>query len=165
MTLWQRNVLLFLAAVTLGLLPLALLRGAQWSGTDTLGMEAVGVIRPDFEPWFESVFSPAEFERYIFGLQALLGMLLLSGGFGWLVARHRVRTGREGREPAIVSGIGGAAIVLAVTLFFVETEFGELQGLISGVQGACLGTLGFFPGYALGRRIVQAVPLPSRRQP
>jgi cobalt/nickel transport protein len=164
MTLWQRNVLLFLAAVALAVLPLAFLQGAQWSGTDTLGMDAVRAIRPDFEPWFESLYSPAALERYFFGLQALLGTLLLSWGFGWLVGRYRVGTGSAGREPAIAAGIGVAAIILAVALFFVETEFGELQGFISGVQGVCLGTLGFLPGYSLGRRTFQAATLPPVRQ-
>ncbi len=163
MALWQRNLLLFLAAVALAVSPLLFLQGAEWSGTDTLGMEAVRSLQPGFEPWFESVFSPGEYERYVFGLQAFLGTLVLAGGLGWLAGRRRVSTG-DGREPVIAGALASAAFILAVSLLFVHTEFGELQGFICGVQGVCLGTLGFFPGYILGRRSAPApAPAPAGR--
>jgi cobalt/nickel transport protein len=151
MALWQRNLLLLLGAVALAVAPLLFLQGAEWSGTDTLGMEAISSLQPGFEPWAESVFSPGAYERYVFGLQALLGMLVLAGGLGWLVGRHRARTG-GGREPVIAAVVATAAVLLAVALLFVQTEFGELQGFICGVQGVGLGTLAFFPGYTVGRR-------------
>ena len=41
---------------------------------------------------------------------------------------------------------------MAIALFFVKTEFGELQATISASQGIGLGLLAFFVGYPLGRR-------------
>ena len=43
----------------------------------------------------------------------------------------------------IVCGIG---LVLAIALFFVQTEFGELQAFITALQGVLIGFLGFFVG-------------------
>ena len=39
---------------------------------------------------------------------------------------------------------------MAIALFFVETEFGELQATISASQGIGLGLLAFFVGYPAG---------------
>lgn len=154
MTLWRRNLLLLILAIALAVVPLAFRRNAEWAGTDTLGMEAIKSIQADYEPWFESLFSAADagVERHLFGLQAFLGTLVVAGALGWMIGRYRARSSVPGRELTIASWVAGVAIVLAMALFFVQTEFAEIEGLISGVQGLCLGLLGFFLGYRRGER-------------
>lgn len=154
MALWQRNLLLLALAITLAIVPLAFLQNAEWAGTDTLGMAAIQDIQADYEPWSESLFSAADagVERHLFGLQAFLGTLIVAGTLGWMIGRFRIRSSAPGRELPLATAVAAVAIVLAVALFFVQTEFAEIEGLISGVQGVCLGLLGFFLGYRLGQR-------------
>jgi cobalt/nickel transport protein len=162
MTIGQRNLLLLLVALliagipalmALGVLP-SLVPDAPWSGGDTQITETVATIQEDYEPWIESLFSPADLgiEPLLFGLQAFIGAALIAGFVGWLVGRRHGQTGVEGserRNAMIVSGIG---IVVFILLFFVQTELGELQAFIAAIQAICLGTLGFFVGYPMGRR-------------
>jgi cobalt/nickel transport protein len=141
------------ALMALGVLP-SLMSDAAWSGGDTLLSETVGTIQEGYEPWVNAFFSPADLgiERYLFGLQALLGALLIAGFVGWLVGRRHAQTGVDGgeRRNAMIIAVGG--IVLALALFFVQTELGELQAFLTALQGVGAGTLGFFAGYPLGRR-------------
>jgi cobalt/nickel transport protein len=152
MTLWQRNLLLALIALLLAATPLLFLQGAEWGGADTQSVEAIQELQSDYEPWFESVFSPEDMERYVFGLQALIGTLLVVGAVGWMMGRYRAQHGGGGRELTVAGAGAAVAVVVGIVLFFVQTEFGELQAFISALQGLCFGVLGFFPGYQLGRR-------------
>jgi cobalt/nickel transport protein len=152
MKLWQRNVVLGVLVVLLIGMPLFFIQGAEWGGADTLSTEAVQELQPDYQPWFESIFSPEENERYFFGFQALLGSLFLSGALGWMIGRYRARTGTEGHERNVATIIVAVAVVIGLALFLVTTEFGELQAFISALQGVAFGLLGFFLGYPLGQR-------------
>ena len=69
-------------------------------GHGRLGTEAIQELAPDYEPWFNSVFSAADagIEHYFFGFQALLGSLVLTGIVGWLVGRYRGMTGTHSPE-------------------------------------------------------------------
>jgi len=155
MKLWVRNVLLALVALGLVAVPLLLTQGAEWGATDGRNTEAIQELRPDYQPWFQPFFRSDELglERYMFGLQALLGSLILSACLGWVIGRYRGRQGSDGasdrRTAMIVCGVG---IVIALGLFFVQTEFGELQAFMSAVQGVLIGFLGFFVGYPVGMR-------------
>src|SRR5215204_527981 len=147
MKLWVRNVLLALVALGLVAVPLLFTQGAEWGATDGLNTEAIQELQPDYEPWFQPFFSAADagMEQPLFGLQALLGSLGLSAALGWLMGRYRGRRGESGdsdrRTALIICGLG---IVVAVGLFFVETEFGELQAFKAAVQGVLFGLLGYF---------------------
>jgi cobalt/nickel transport protein len=152
MSLWQRNVLLMVVVVLLAVGPLVFLRGAEWGGADMQSMEAIQEIQRDYQPWFSPIYSPEDMERWFFGLQALIGMLAVSAFVGWLVGRHRAQTGTEGNERRVAAVLATAGVVIAVALFFVETEFGEIQAFISAVQGLGLGLPGFFAGYPAGKR-------------
>jgi cobalt/nickel transport protein len=155
MKLWVRNVLLALLALGIVIIPLFFIQGAEWGATDGRNTEAIQELQPDYEPWFESFFRSSELglERYMFGLQALLGSFILAACLGWLIGRYRGRQGASGdsdrKTAMIVCGVG---IVVATALLFVQTEFGELQAFITAVQGVLLGFLGFFAGYPLGMR-------------
>lgn len=154
MSLWVRNLLLAVLVVALVALPLLFVQGAEWGATDSLNTEAIGELQPDYQPWFEPLFSAADagVEHYLFGLQALLGSLVLSGIVGWLIGRYRGMTGTAAPERRGATIVIGVALVLAVLLFFVNTEFGELQAFILAVQGVLVGLLGFFIGYPIGER-------------
>ena len=155
MKLWVRNVLLLVLALGLVVIPLFFIQGAEWGATDGRNTEAIQELQPDYQPWFESLFRSSELglERYMFGLQALLGSFILSACLGWLVGRYRGRQGASGdsdrRTAMIVCGVG---IVVAIALLFVQTEFGELQAFITAIQGVLLGMLGYFAGYPFGHR-------------
>lgn len=152
MKLWQRNLLLAVLAVGLVVIPLAFVQGAEWGGADTQTVDMIKEIRGDYEPWFQSLFAPEDMERYFFGLQALLGTAVLAAAMGWMIGRQQSRGASQGRELRIAGVVIAVAIAAAGALFFVRTEFGEIQALISALQGVCLGLLGFFAGHALGRR-------------
>jgi cobalt/nickel transport protein len=160
MTLGQRNLLLLVLVLLLAGIPAAFALGwlpsplpdAAWSGGDTQLTETVGTLQEDYQPWFESLFSPGDYERYLFGFQAFLGALALSGFLGWMIGRRQALTGEEGSERQLATVVAAVGIVLFVVLFFVETELGELQAFFSALQGIGLGTLGYFAGYAIGRR-------------
>ena len=153
-----RNWLLAAVVILLVLVPLAyrgwIADGTEWGGADMQGAAAVEQLAGEgFEAWFEPIYSPEDLERYYFGLQALLGTLLVAGFVGWLLGRSRARNGiSSGTDLAIAGGLSALGIIMAVALFFVETEFGELQATISASQGIGLGLLAFFIGYPLGRR-------------
>jgi cobalt/nickel transport protein len=160
MSLWVKNLLLALLLVALIAVPLYLVQGAEWGATDGLNTEAIQELQPDYEPWFAPLFSAADagIERYMFGLQALLGSLVLSGIVGWLIGRYRGMTGTPSPERRLAWIIIGGGLVITVLLLFVTTEFGELQAFIAALQGVLIGFLGFFIGFPLGERYGKAHP-------
>src|SRR4051812_19004173 len=166
MKLWVRNLLLAVAALALVVVPLFFIEGAEWGATDGRNTEAIQELQPDYQPWFSSVFNPGELgiERYMFGLQALLGSLALSAALGWLIGRSRGRQGGSGEsDRRTAMYVCGAGLVVAVGLLFVHTEFGELQAFISAVQGVLVGFLGFFIGYPMGMRQGAGAPAQNAR--
>ncbi len=154
----RRNWLLALLVLLLVAVPLAyrgwLAEGTEWGGADMQGAAAVEELAgEDFVPWFDPIYSPEDLERYYFGLQALLGTLLVAGIVGWILGRSRARHGIAGSSDMTIAGVLCAVgVLLGVALFFVETEFGELQATITASQGIGFGLLAFFIGYPLGRR-------------
>ena len=86
----RRNWLLAVILILLVVVPLAyrgwVAEGTEWGGADMQGVAAVEELAgEDFEPWFEPIFSPNDLERYLFGLQALLGTLFVAGIVGWIL--------------------------------------------------------------------------------
>ena len=159
----RRNWLLTAIVILLVVVPLAyrgwIAEGTEWGGADMQGVAAVEELAgEDFVPWFNPIYSPEDLERYFFGLQALLGTLLVAGIVGWILGRSRARHGMEsGTDLAMAGLLCAIGVALAVGLLFVETDFGELQATISASQGIGLGLLAFFIGYPLGRRAGAAV--------
>jgi|GEM_PF-3782975 len=157
MSLWKRNLLLGLLVVVLALLPLALHQGAEWRGADDRSTEAIQEVDTSYQPWFDHLFNPGDLgiERYMFGLQALLGAAFTFGTIGWFVGRRRALVGGDPvADRRAAFAVLAVAAVVFVALFFVQTEAIELQDLISAVQGVCVGFLAFFAGYPRGRRSV-----------
>ena len=162
MTIGQRNILLLVLAAVLAGVPTLMALGVlpnivadpQWAGGDGLISETAAELNPDYEPWFTPLFSPADLgiEPIMFGLQGLLGSLLASGFFGWLVGRRNARDGVEGTERRTAMIVSAVGILVAIGLLFVQTDLGELQAFIAALQGVAIGTLAFFVGYPMGRR-------------
>lgn len=152
MALWQRNTLLILLALLIAVIPLAFAQNAEWGGADKLSVEAIQELQSDYEPWFESVFSPGENERYFFGFQALLGAAIVTACIGWLMGYRRGQLRQESRDLMIAGVLCTVTVIVAIALFFVETEFGEIQAFLSAMQGVLIGLAGFFIGYPMGKR-------------
>jgi cobalt/nickel transport protein len=47
-------------------------------GTDDQAQSMIGRIRPDYQPWFGSIFDPGEKEEWLFALQAAIGVGVFS---------------------------------------------------------------------------------------
>lgn len=83
------NLLLMLGAIALIAGPLLLVRIPEgeegWAGADAQAEGVIAALAPDYEPWFQPLFTPAsgEVESMLFALQAALG----AGGLGFLAGR------------------------------------------------------------------------------
>jgi cobalt/nickel transport protein len=84
------NALLLAAAILLAAAPFARhgWSAREFSGTDDQAEAAIRQVRPDYEPWFRSLFEPGEgAEQRLFALQALGG----AGALGYCLFRLRAR--------------------------------------------------------------------------
>jgi cobalt/nickel transport protein len=93
----QGNWWLVLGVIALAILPLIFVRG-EYGGADGEAEEAIGEIRPDYEPWFSSVIElpSGEIESLLFVSQAAIGAGLVGYTIGWYKGR---RQGSERRDP------------------------------------------------------------------
>lgn len=90
----MKNTLLLLAALTLLAAPLVLYGGgaSEFAGTDDQAEAKIREVRPDYQPWFRSLFEPDETsERLLFNLQAVGGLTVL--GYCLFKLRQRNRAG------------------------------------------------------------------------
>jgi cobalt/nickel transport protein len=170
MRLWQRNLLLGILVVVLAAVPLFFLRGAEWKGADDRGMSAISEVDATFQPWFGHVFDPSALgiERYMFGLQTLIGSAVVTFAIGWLAGRRRVQAGGDapgaapGRELAVARAVAVAAVAVFLLLFVPRPQSGELQDLVTSLQALCVGYFAFFLGYPLGQKAAPAGASPAR---
>lgn len=90
MKLWQKNLLLLLLAVLICVVPLAVVKG-EYSGADDQAESVITEIKPDYEPWFTSIYEPpsGEIESLLFALQAAIGAGVIGFGFGKLSERNK----------------------------------------------------------------------------
>ncbi|MDP8306525.1 MAG: energy-coupling factor ABC transporter substrate-binding protein [Candidatus Chlorobium antarcticum] len=91
------NPILILIVVGLAVFPLMTMKDAEFAGADGQAEEAITVINPQYEPWFESFWSPpgGEIESMLFSLQAALGAGVLGYGIGFLKAKHEEKRERS----------------------------------------------------------------------
>jgi cobalt/nickel transport protein len=137
-----RNVVLLAIVMLLAGLALVMRDTNQFRGADDQSTEAIGEIAPDHSPWAEPVFDPADFERYVFGLQSLIGAGVVAFSLGWLSARHdRQGQGTTNVFPRGVRVVVVIGLVATFALSFVDTDNGELQAFTSALQGIGLATL------------------------
>ncbi len=90
MKLWKKNLLLLLLALLICVVPLAIVQG-EYGGADDQAESVISEIKPDYEPWFKSIYEPpsGEIESLLFALQASIGGLIIGFGFGKLSERYK----------------------------------------------------------------------------
>ncbi|HSH79695.1 MAG TPA: energy-coupling factor ABC transporter substrate-binding protein [Herpetosiphonaceae bacterium] len=83
------NLLLLALVVALVVVPLLVLEGATFGGTDAQAQHMVGQIAPGFQPWASPIIRlpGPEIESLLFALQAALG----AGTIGYVVGRWHGR--------------------------------------------------------------------------
>ncbi len=90
----KNNIILLIAAALILILPLYLhhsKENIEFAGADTQAEAVIQEIRPDYQPWFESLWSPpsGEIESMLFAMQAAAGAGLFCFGLGWMMARSK----------------------------------------------------------------------------
>ena len=58
MALWKKNLILSIIVIALAVLPLVVLKNAEFAGADGLAETAITEINPDYKPWFSSIYEP-----------------------------------------------------------------------------------------------------------
>lgn len=93
MNIAQKNMILFLLIVVLVAVPFIIQQGAEFGGADGRAEEIIGEVRPDYQPWFASLWEPpsSEVESFLFAVQAALGSGFVCYYLGYL-------KGKAGRE-------------------------------------------------------------------
>jgi cobalt/nickel transport protein len=76
--------------------PLFLIKGAQFEGSDGAGSDMVEEIAENYEPWFTPVLEtliggelPGEMETLFFCIQTGIGVGIIAYCFGYLVSRKK----------------------------------------------------------------------------
>lgn len=92
----SKNWLLIGGVVALTLLPLFVVKDGKFGGADDQGKEAITEIRPNYQPWFESVMQPAssEIAGLLFALQAALG----AGVLGYAIGLYKGRSEQKAAQ-------------------------------------------------------------------
>lgn len=95
----QRGItwLLIGLVVLLAIIPLIVVRDAEFAGADGAASEAITEIHPDVEPWFEPLWTPpgSETESLLFALQAALGAGVIGYFFGLKQGERRASARRQ----------------------------------------------------------------------
>lgn len=91
MALWKKNLILSIIVIALAVLPLVILKNAEFAGADGLAETAITEINPDYNPWFTSLYEPAsgEIESLLFAVQAAIG----AGVVGFVLGRITAKKG------------------------------------------------------------------------
>lgn len=89
MKLWQKNIVLVCIVALIAILPLWLLKDAEFGGADGEAEVAITEINPDYEPWFRPLIEPAsgEIESLLFALQAAIGTGVVAFILGRMTAK------------------------------------------------------------------------------
>lgn len=75
----KKNIVLLLLCLLITTLPLVLMKGAAFEGADDKAESIILEIKPDYRPWFQSLFVPpsGEVESLLFTIQAAVGAGLI----------------------------------------------------------------------------------------
>ncbi len=90
----MKNAILLILALIIVLIPILMIKDAEFAGADSLAEGMITEINESYEPWFESLWEPpsGEIESLLFALQAAMGALFIGYYFGMLVERRRAQT-------------------------------------------------------------------------
>jgi cobalt/nickel transport protein len=92
-------IIIIALVLLIALVPLFILKGAHFEGSDGAGNEMVGeVAGGGYEPWFTPVLEqliggelPGEMETLFFCIQTGIGVGIIAFCFGYLVARKKYK--------------------------------------------------------------------------
>ncbi len=87
-----KNGLLLLIVAVLSFGPLLMTRGAKFAGADAQASAAISTLNPNYQPWFNSIWTPpsAEVESFLFALQAAIGSGFVFYYLGYIKGKHSV---------------------------------------------------------------------------
>ncbi|PNV59422.1 energy-coupling factor ABC transporter substrate-binding protein [Clostridium sp. chh4-2] len=93
----KKTVLVLLVLVVLiAIVPLFVLKGAEFGGSDDAGSQMVEAIHGEYEPWFTPVLEtmiggelPGEIESLLFCLQTGIGVSIIAFFMGRFVERKK----------------------------------------------------------------------------
>lgn len=97
-------IILLIIAVLIAVIPVAVLRGAEFGGSDDAGSVMVEEIHGEYEPWFTPVLEtalggelPGELESLLFCVQTGIGVGVIAFFMGRFVERRKwmKETGEE----------------------------------------------------------------------
>lgn len=96
-------LIIIAAVILISLVPLFLLKGAEFGGSDDAGSVMVEEVLGDgYEPWFEPILEkmiggelPGEIESLFFCVQTGIGVGIIAYCFGYLVARKKFSDGNN----------------------------------------------------------------------
>jgi len=80
------NLLLVILVLTLAVIPLIYVQGADFGGADGEAVDLIAQINPQYQPWFHSIWAPpsGEIENLLFVLQGALGAGFVGYYLGYL---------------------------------------------------------------------------------
>jgi cobalt/nickel transport protein len=76
-------------------IPFALFSGDDLSGTDDQATEAIGNLRPGYEPWMSHLWDPEDMESALFALQAVLGLGFIGYFFNYFRKQRAHQLGQN----------------------------------------------------------------------
>lgn len=96
--IFKTNLILGIIVIALAVLPLIIAGNAEFGGADGAAGDYISVLRPGYQPWFESFWEPpsGEIESLLFSLQAAIGSGIVFGYIGYLMGKSKGR--EEGTE-------------------------------------------------------------------
>ena len=95
MVLWKKNLILILIAVVIVAVPLTLLQGAEFAGSDMKAESLITDINPEYEPWFSGPEVPGEMETFFFCLQTAIGAGIIGFVFGRMSSKPEKKEKKE----------------------------------------------------------------------
>ena len=84
------NVVIIVLIVLITVIPLVINKSAEFGGADGAAGDVITDINPDYQPWFESIWSPpsGEIESLLFALQAVIGSSIIFFIIGYFKGKH-----------------------------------------------------------------------------
>lgn len=86
-----KNLILIAIVIGLAVLPLLMLKDAEFAGADDKAGKAIMEINADYKPWFSSIIEPksGEIASLLFALQAAIGSGIVFYVLGYMVGRKK----------------------------------------------------------------------------
>jgi cobalt/nickel transport protein len=97
---FRTNWLLGLGVVVLAVLPIVLIRDAEFGGADDQAQKAIAEIHPGYDRWFQPVFEPpsSEIASFLFATQAALGAGVVGYAIGLYKGRSQTAASKDSQD-------------------------------------------------------------------